>query len=271
MSSEDIDKGSRWSTTISAELEKTNFGILCLTPENVNAPWISFEAGALAKVIDQSNVAPLLFGLQPSDVQGPLAQFQVTKFEPVDFKRLMRTLNACAQEEARAEARLDKVLETFWPQLHDEIAKILAKNSGSPKREAVLNADKTRPILEEILVLARQQSTIISDPTNILPISYLRDLLRRTLDSDVPRYAHPAWRDLERGWTGLQKGMLELDEASAEKLRPSVRSLERSISYLLDEVRRPMRIRRSFAEAREEPNLVLPTASIADPADPTAA
>lgn len=47
VSSEDIDKGARWSTDIAKELEDSAFGILCVTKENLNAPWLTFEAGAL--------------------------------------------------------------------------------------------------------------------------------------------------------------------------------------------------------------------------------
>lgn len=45
VSSEDIDKGARWSTDIAKELENSTFGILCVTKENLEAPWLSFEAG----------------------------------------------------------------------------------------------------------------------------------------------------------------------------------------------------------------------------------
>ena len=43
VSSEDIDKGARWSTDIATELEDSTFGILCVTKENLNAPWLCFE------------------------------------------------------------------------------------------------------------------------------------------------------------------------------------------------------------------------------------
>jgi hypothetical protein len=49
VSSEDIDKGARWSTDIAKELENSTFGILCVTKENINAPWLNFEAGTLSK------------------------------------------------------------------------------------------------------------------------------------------------------------------------------------------------------------------------------
>src|SRR5437016_4734535 len=56
MSNDDIPTGARWLHSISSELESSDFGILCLTPENLRAPWINFEAGALSKKVDNSRV-----------------------------------------------------------------------------------------------------------------------------------------------------------------------------------------------------------------------
>ena len=51
MSGEDIAAGARWSTDIGVHLQEARFGIICLTPENLNEPWILFETGALAKAM----------------------------------------------------------------------------------------------------------------------------------------------------------------------------------------------------------------------------
>jgi len=82
----DIDKGTRWSSEIAGELENSDVGIICLTKDNIERPWILFEAGALSKKINKSNVCTLLFNLEPTDLSGPLASFQSTKFEKADFK-----------------------------------------------------------------------------------------------------------------------------------------------------------------------------------------
>ncbi|EMM7467636.1 TIR domain-containing protein [Klebsiella pneumoniae] len=42
VSSEDIDKGTRWSSDIATELDKSSYGIICLTKQNIHAPWINF-------------------------------------------------------------------------------------------------------------------------------------------------------------------------------------------------------------------------------------
>lgn len=53
--SADIKKGTRGQTTISDKLDKVKVGIVCLTPENLQEPWILFEAGALSKAVDKNS------------------------------------------------------------------------------------------------------------------------------------------------------------------------------------------------------------------------
>lgn len=75
VSSEDIDKGARWSVDIASELEDSTFGLLCVTEENLNAPWLSFEAGALSKAMDKSFVTPFLLDIKRADVQAQYYNF----------------------------------------------------------------------------------------------------------------------------------------------------------------------------------------------------
>ena len=77
---DDIEKGARWSDEIANELSSSQLGIICLTLENQNSPWILFEAGALSKNIEESKVYPILFNFDTIDLSGPLASFQATKF-----------------------------------------------------------------------------------------------------------------------------------------------------------------------------------------------
>ena len=48
VSSEDIDKGARWTDALGTELDASKFGIICLVPGNVDEPWLNFEAGAIS-------------------------------------------------------------------------------------------------------------------------------------------------------------------------------------------------------------------------------
>lgn len=162
VSSEDIDKGARWSTDIAKELEVSTYGIICVTKDNLNAPWINFEAGALAKAIEKSYVAPFLFNLKPSDVEGPLVQFQSVVNEADDVFRMITTINSKVDPEHRLETTaLRKSFDVWWPQFAEGLQKIQEEElSKAP------NAEKTRrdpnEILEELLELARSQQRLIA-------------------------------------------------------------------------------------------------------------
>src|SRR5260370_10103590 len=79
MSDTDIQPGQRWNVEVSSHLEDAKFGIICLTPENLNSPWLLFESGALAKAVDSARVLPLLFDLTRRRLPFPLAQLQAVR------------------------------------------------------------------------------------------------------------------------------------------------------------------------------------------------
>ena len=95
--SKEIARGARWNPEVTGVLEKSNFGIVVLTPENLTAPWVLFEAGALSKIRD-SHVATLLVDLKKGDVEYPLAQFQHTLATKEDVLELMKTINGSLKE-----------------------------------------------------------------------------------------------------------------------------------------------------------------------------
>jgi len=93
MSESDIDTGSRWGPDLDKELEKSHFGILCLTPESMLSTWIHYEAGALSKFVDKARVCPYLLGLQPTDIKGTLVNFQMARANKEDTLKLVQAIN----------------------------------------------------------------------------------------------------------------------------------------------------------------------------------
>src|SRR5258705_8007705 len=75
-----MEKGTRSLNEITNRLSTIKVGIVCLTPENQDAPWILYEAGALSKQIDDKPrlCTFLLGGLTPPNVRLPLGMFQAT-------------------------------------------------------------------------------------------------------------------------------------------------------------------------------------------------
>ncbi len=151
MSAVDIERGARWMSDISTQLEQTRFGILCLTPENLDAPWIHFEAGALSKTIETTFVCPYLLDLDPTDLKGPLVQFNAARANKEETEKLILTLNA-AQQVPLTQENISESFELWWPKLEMQMKEIVSPGS------------KTKPdrplyeVVEEILELVRMQS-----------------------------------------------------------------------------------------------------------------
>ncbi len=175
---EDIQKGDRWSSEIAKELEESMFGIFCVTPENLNSGWMHFEAGAISKSKDDAQVCPILFGLRPTDLTGPLQQFQATVFSEEEMLKLMKAINAKLDTQAIAEDRLTRQFSLCWPRLQENISTILSSQKKASKKPA----RSDRELIEEILTIVREgQRTEKADNDvygrqNILPYSQFAPL-----------------------------------------------------------------------------------------------
>lgn len=160
MSADDIEKGTRWRSGIAAELEQSSIGIMCLTRENLDSAWIHFEAGALSKQQQNTSVCSFLFGLEPTDVREPLAQFQHTRAQKNDIRKLMFTINNALGNTKLSESELSEAFEVWWPQLEQRLSDVPSsdRKSSDPVRAE-------REIIEEILDLVRglTRSVIGSD------------------------------------------------------------------------------------------------------------
>jgi len=170
VSSEDIDKGARWSTDIAKELEDSTFGILCVTRENLTAPWLTFEAGALSKTMDKSFVSPFLFDIKRSEVDGPILQFQSTIFEKDDLKKLVKTLNKACEKDGLANDRLDKAFDVWYPTLDAELEKLKSTpvDNHNDAAKGEVESPKAQEILEEILELSRINQKLLRNPDGSL-------------------------------------------------------------------------------------------------------
>ena len=152
-SPDDIAKGARWSSEIAKELEISKLGLLILTPENLESAWLMFEAGALAKNLEKSKVCPLLFDLEPTDIKGPLVQFQAARFGADEMKRVVKMINAELGDAALASDVLDSVFGMWWPKLETDIA---TQIETAPRGQDGSRTE--RDMLEEVLELSRSMS-----------------------------------------------------------------------------------------------------------------
>jgi hypothetical protein len=180
MSAEDIDRGARWAQSLATQLEDTRFGIVCLTRENVEAPWIMFESGALSKTLSASHVCPYLLGIEISDVPSPLGQFMAARAEKEDTWRLLQTLNGVLGEAVIPEVRLADRFETYWPRLSASLNDCI-ESDASPKHQRS-DRDLLTEILETVRGLSRTQAIAVG-----LRPSDLSEEDRQQLSAEVER------------------------------------------------------------------------------------
>ena len=160
MSAHDIDAGTRWGNELGARLQDCNFGIICVTPDNISAPWLLFEAGGLGKSVQQSRVIPYRIGVTVSDVPFPLAQFQSVN---ADREGTLKLLESVVDGMKFDKAKLNRLFEKFWPDLEKGIKQALEHKDT----EARIRPD--RELFEEMLQLMRSFDRNIrrqSEPAN---------------------------------------------------------------------------------------------------------
>jgi len=151
MSSKDIDRGTLWFSEVSDQLQNTSIGIICLTKDNLEKPWILFEAGALAKGLKNTRVCTFLIDLDANDVGTPLSQFNHTLPNREGLWSLVRTLNNALKEKGLKEKTLEAVFEIYWPQFESRFNQIL----DDIEPTGTVNKRPDKDILIEILETSR--------------------------------------------------------------------------------------------------------------------
>jgi hypothetical protein len=231
---DDVEKGTRWSSEIASELQESQVGIIILTRENLLSTWIMFEAGALSKQMEKSRICPILFGIDNTDLMGPLVQFQTTSFNKEDMEKLVKTINSACGEQKLEESVLNGVFEMWWPRLEKEVKSKLKKRKENESE--TLRSD--RELIEEILSLSRISASRV----------------RR----ESREYIHPgAVEDLEICYHDLRRAVESRD---VERIEESIRRMGRPVEYIISRGRvgrpriireRPRLVRREEEEEEE--------------------
>jgi hypothetical protein len=161
VSSRDISKGDRPLNVIADNLDQADFGLIVVTPENVESSWINFEAGALGKGLN-GRVAPVLVGLRKADVAGPLAQFQMTELE--DKEDVWKLVSDMSQRLALPVPDRPRrtLFEAAWP----TVLAVL-DNPGETTAPTRRTSDDR---IDELLLLVRRLSSAGTDDETFVEI-----------------------------------------------------------------------------------------------------
>ncbi|MCA1708638.1 MAG: toll/interleukin-1 receptor domain-containing protein [Actinobacteria bacterium] len=117
----EIAAGDRWLGILTERLEEAVFGILVLTAENLTAPWVHFEAGALSRSAG-TPVVPFLFNIPPKDVRSPLNQFQAVDCEDGDAVRMLIHSIADRCQVPSDRIKINEEFDNYWSSFYDQLS-----------------------------------------------------------------------------------------------------------------------------------------------------
>lgn len=160
--STDIARGSVWFNEINDALEGSKTGIICLTKENINQPWILFEAGALKKGVDKNKVCLLLIDLVPEDLSDPLAQFNASMPDKDGMFKLLSTLNQ-STDNPLTEDILQSAFSANWDYFVKSFNEIIQKT-----KEGNLPKQDINELLKEVLLSVRNSDKRTEQTAQVL-------------------------------------------------------------------------------------------------------
>jgi hypothetical protein len=142
MSERDIAKGSDGNAVIHEKLVAASFGVVCVTPDNLERPWLNYETGALAARLG-GRTSPFLLKVPSESLLGtPLSRLQWARVEdePSGYI-LVQSINGSVEGDAVIpEPTLRRLFEKFYPDLKKDLLAIEVAKVPQPPAEDLGNA-----------------------------------------------------------------------------------------------------------------------------------
>ena len=115
--SPNIEAGKKWFAEIEHNLNDADAGLLIVTPDNLNQPWLLYEAGAIAGSLGEKKAIPLLIGFASTDITGPLSALQAKHLDKNNLKSIIKQLNQdfkCVEQ---------SVCDNYFDKFYDDFEK----------------------------------------------------------------------------------------------------------------------------------------------------
>lgn len=220
MSEKDIKLGERWGKSIEENLRSNDFGLVFVTPENINAPWINFEAGALSKSL-QSRLVSILYSAEVTILNnGPLKQFQSSKeVSKESIKQLILDINEFAEDsECLKLERVETAFEKWWEDLENNLNKT-PENTEDKEQKNPSNEEMLNFILQEVKNLRG---------LNRNPIRKLPDIF------NIPNELLDDLEKIKFDLSNMVKDAVEfdIDESKIQTLENDITIISNVVSYL---------------------------------------
>ena len=183
---EAITSGTAWRQDVRKNLEASNFGLACMTSDNLTAPWLLFEAGALSKLVEPAKVCCLLFGVEPEDLPEPLSMFQARHFSKENMLAVARDINAAHAERVLSDALVERAFKRTWPDLDKAAAAVEPAPATSPPEAVSPEMKMLRRIYGEVSAQGSRLSEAASQFSN-RDIVNMIESLRRAIEAGAGR------------------------------------------------------------------------------------
>lgn len=158
----DIPAGSTWFGDIRERLDSSAYGIIVITTQNVDKPWLNFEAGSLSKKLneDKQRVTPLLVNFdQVNQLTGhPLAQYNAVLLNKEGMKRLCESITMSA---GRNNANIALRFDQMWGQLESQIAEAKAAVGPQPAAPELSEPERLEVLTTAIRSLEATVATLV--------------------------------------------------------------------------------------------------------------
>jgi len=159
VSSKDIDRGAIWFNEIFEQLKETSFGIVFVTKENQDKPWLLFESGALSKGLSENRICTVLIDLDVRDIDAgsPLRHLNHTLLTKDSVLNLVKTINKNIDGSHIQDKHLEISFNALWSDLETSFNNILKSEPVSeiPRRD---DADVLNDILDNVLNINKKIS-----------------------------------------------------------------------------------------------------------------
>jgi hypothetical protein len=217
ISGRDISPGQRWALALGHELAQSEFAIICLTSENRRSPWLLFEAGAVARSLE-ARVVPLLFGIEPSDLDGPLAQFQSLQADEPGIRSLVSALYDISQSGLETHQR-DLVFARLWPLVEARLRELATQAPDADKIESSID------LVADLTSSKGPPATLAVQKFVIGRLEAEREQLRRQLE-----YLNAEEEKLTR-----QDAPISLEERAIQPTEQRLGQVETTLKIALDQ------------------------------------
>jgi len=121
MSEQDIAVGTRWPEALREGLVTSGYCVICVTRENVEKPWLNYEAGVIRDGLNKPT-APWMLDITPADFPTlPLNPLQGRACSKEGTLALIRSINTAMADLGRSGAIVEDLFEKCWPELEVEL------------------------------------------------------------------------------------------------------------------------------------------------------